>query len=162
MSGFPEMEVNTMNKHDMTVVRLETALERILTGKPVRIMAARKLSIRAVEDEAGLGNGSAYYYPDIVNKIRFEKHQSANRMSSTIKSVNSKWKKKALEAERLKNRFSCENKTLKELNAGIAANQYKQLSALRRALERIEELEKEVISLKEELVETRRYNIKPV
>ncbi|EKM5743699.1 hypothetical protein PU345_002991 [Enterobacter kobei] len=151
-----------MNKHDMTVLRLQEALGRILTGKPVRIMTDRKLSVRAVEDEAGLGNGSAYYYPDIVNKIRYEKHLSTIRTSSAARSGNAKWKEKALEAERLKTKFSCENKTLKELNASIAANQYKQLSALRNALERIAELEKEVISLKEELVKTKRCNIKSV
>ncbi|MBF4448305.1 hypothetical protein ERJ76_22075, partial [Vibrio anguillarum] len=51
-------------------VELEQALKRILSGKTHRVDPARKISVKAVEEEAGLGDGSAYYYKDIVQKIK--------------------------------------------------------------------------------------------
>jgi replication-associated recombination protein RarA len=59
-----------MNKSENTLLALEAALERIKQGKPKRIPAHRKLSVRAVEEEANLGNGSGYYYPDFVEKVK--------------------------------------------------------------------------------------------
>ncbi|WP_448247869.1 hypothetical protein [Thalassotalea agariperforans] len=59
-----------MNKSQITRVELEDALKRILSEKTERIDPNRKLSIKAVEEEAGLGDGSAYYYKDVVAKIK--------------------------------------------------------------------------------------------
>jgi hypothetical protein len=59
-----------MSKSENTLLMLEAALDRISQGKPKRIPATRKLSVRAVEEEAGLGNGSGYYYPEFVQKIK--------------------------------------------------------------------------------------------
>ncbi|MDN3612616.1 hypothetical protein QWZ16_23760 [Vibrio ostreicida] len=39
-------------------------------GKTERIDPTRKISVKAVEEEAGLGDGSAYYYKDIVSTIK--------------------------------------------------------------------------------------------
>ena len=43
-----------MNKSENTLMILEAALERIIQGMPKRIPASRKLSVRAVEEEANL------------------------------------------------------------------------------------------------------------
>lgn len=59
-----------MSKSQITRVELENALKRILSGKPERIAPNRKISVKAVEEEAGLGDGSAYYYKDIVSMIK--------------------------------------------------------------------------------------------
>lgn len=59
-----------MNKSQITRVELEDALKRILSEKTERIDPNRKLSVKAVEEEAGLGDGSAYYYKDVVAKIK--------------------------------------------------------------------------------------------
>nr|MBF4396211.1 hypothetical protein [Vibrio anguillarum] len=66
-----------MGKSENTLVALEAALDRIAKGKPRRIPTHRKLSVRAVEEEANLGNGSGYYYPDFVEKIKKTKAEIA-------------------------------------------------------------------------------------
>ncbi len=73
-----------MSKSQITKVELEQALGRILSGKTHRVDPARKISVKAVEEEAGLGDGSAYYYKDIVQKIK----ESAIRNSPKIRNQN--------------------------------------------------------------------------
>lgn len=60
----------SMSKSEVTIIKLEEALERILKKQTRVIPSTQKLSVKAVEEEAGLGDGSAYYYKDIVNKIK--------------------------------------------------------------------------------------------
>ena len=140
-----------MSKKDNTLLLLEAALDRILRGESQKIAPSRKLSVRAVEVESGLGNGSAYYHTKIIEKIKQIKNSSI-----TTGSLNHQ---KALKAEKLKNKFRDENIALKLLNSQIAADQYRQMSTLRDALQRILELEKTIEELNIELVETRRKNI---
>ncbi|MGI1272497.1 hypothetical protein [Enterobacter kobei] len=149
-----------MSKRDSTLLVLEEALARILNKTPLRVPQARKLSARSVEAEAGLSNGSAYYYPELIGKIALLK-QDPGTSASTIRSASGpeKWKEKARTAERLKKQFREENDELKELNAQIAADQYRQMSALREALHKITELEEAIEKLKKELITTRRQNI---
>ncbi|MDH5924576.1 hypothetical protein L8R85_26745, partial [Vibrio splendidus] len=59
-----------MGKSHITRLKIEEALERIISGKTIIIPASQKLSVKAVEEEAGLGSGSVYYYPDIISKIK--------------------------------------------------------------------------------------------
>lgn len=152
-----------MSKRDNTLLILEEALTRLLSGNPRRVPPARKLSARAVETEAGLSNGSAYYYPEIIEKISILKHKLAPSVTTHIAvSRTGKWKEKALEAERLKSKFREECNELKHLNAQIAADQYRQMSALQEAIQKITELEKIIENLNAELIDTRRRNIKQI
>ena len=48
-----------MNKSENTLMVLEAALERIIQGQLNVSPKSRKLSVRAVEEEANLGNGEA-------------------------------------------------------------------------------------------------------
>ncbi len=149
-----------MSKRDNTLLMLEEALSRILSNAPRRIQLTRKLSARAVETEAGLSNGSAYYYPELIQKIVKLKQETG--ASVTIRrsiSGTDKWKERALEAERLKKQFREENSELKELNAQIAADQYRQMSALRDALQKISELAEENERLRKALIDIRRHKI---
>ncbi|ENZ2688586.1 hypothetical protein ACGGUV_001705 [Salmonella enterica] len=149
-----------MSKRDSTLLVLEEALARILNKTPLRVPQTRKLSARSVEAEAGLSNGSAYYYPELIGKITTLKQGVVS--SASIRHTVSgpeKWKEKAREAERLKKQFREENTQLKALNAQIAADQYRQMSALREALHKITELEDVIEKLKKELITTRRQNI---
>ncbi|MBE3754781.1 hypothetical protein HJ201_09390 [Vibrio parahaemolyticus] len=59
-----------MSKSQITRVELENALKRILSGKTERIAPNRKISVKAVEEEAGLGDGSAYYYKEVIDEIK--------------------------------------------------------------------------------------------
>ncbi|GFD75954.1 hypothetical protein KUL113_53740 [Tenacibaculum sp. KUL113] len=65
-----------MTKSEVTRARLEEALDRILNKATTIVPNSQKLSVKAVEEEAGLGSGSIYYYKDIVDKIRTFKSQS--------------------------------------------------------------------------------------
>lgn len=73
-----------MNKSSLTRIKLEEALSRIINGNPVVIPKTQKISIKAVEEEAGLGSGTIYYYKDIVQKIK----QNHLKSKSNLKNVN--------------------------------------------------------------------------
>lgn len=149
-----------MTKSEKTRLALEEALTRILIGNPRRVPQSRKLSVRSVETEAGASNGSAYYYPEVIEKIaNHKKKTSLSAAPCRATSVVDIWKGKALEAERLKSKFRNKFNELMLFNAQIAADQYRQMSALQEALQKISDLEKTIESLNEELIKTRRKNI---
>ncbi|WP_391488807.1 hypothetical protein [Leclercia tamurae] len=152
-----------MSKREHTLLSLEEALARILSGDTRRVPPDKKLSVRAVETEAGLSNGSAYYYPELIERISIIKHKSHPSVTiSGSVSRTGKWKIKAQEAERLKSKFRAEYIELKQLNAQIAADQYRQMSALQEAIQKISELEKIIDKLNAELNDPRRGKIKRI
>ncbi len=59
-----------MSKSQLTRVELEEALKRLIVGQTLRIDPLRRISVKAIEEEANLGDGSAYYYKDIIQKIK--------------------------------------------------------------------------------------------
>ena len=74
-----------MSKSEFTKVKLQKAIERILEQKTERIPSSKKLSVKAVEEEAGLGDGSAYYYKDIVEQIKsLAKSNSPQKKSQNL------------------------------------------------------------------------------
>lgn len=116
-----------MNKSNLTKLELENAINRIQQGETIRIPPTRKLSVRAVEDEANLGDGSAYYYKDVIEKIKLIANKSktgttiTNSGSSGVvlreklkKEINIKEKYRA-EVKALKERLSLMAKTHNEL-----------------------------------------------
>jgi hypothetical protein len=141
-----------MDKSNLTKQELENAISRIQSGETKRIPSTRKLSVRAVEDEAGLGDGSAYYYKDVIDKIKQAKNNT-NLDSNTIIGGSSdvilrdKLKKETqiknkyrIEIRELKERLTLMTKTHNEL--ALEVNMYKQ---------RVENLEAK-INLKRTLV----------
>ncbi|MBF4249534.1 hypothetical protein EA007_00620 [Vibrio anguillarum] len=95
-----------MSKSQITRVELENALKRILSRQTERIDPNRKISVKAVEEEAGLGDGSAYYYKDIVAKIK----NAAIQHSPKVKSHNVYEEKIAKLRERLANEIRLKDK----------------------------------------------------
>lgn len=100
-----------MNKSQITRVELECALKRILSGNTERIDPNRKLSVKAVEEEAGLGDGSAYYYKDIVAIIK----EAVIRNSPKVKKQNIYEDKIADLRERLANEKRLKEKYYKQV-----------------------------------------------
>lgn len=147
-----------MNKKENTHQLLHASLKRLLDGKPQRVTPGRKLSIRAIEEESGLGNGSAYYYPDLIQEVR--RHQKT--ISPGSPAGTRRRNQISEDAERIKLKLKKENQELKALNAGIAADQYRQALALTEALTRITELESRLQELTTELIELRRKSITPI
>lgn len=134
---------------DNTLLSLEAALQRILNGEPKRIPASRKLSIRAVEEEANLGNGSAHYYPIILEKIRSAKVERQIKVDGkTPTSAVEKSKQLRKKETVLKVKYRDKVDSLLVERAQMAAVHHQLSSALREAYLRISALEKELVEAK--------------
>lgn len=148
-----------MSKSENTRLALETALERIKQGKPKRIPTHRKLSVRAVEEEANLGNGSGYYYPDFVEKVKQTKAEIAEGQSDTVQPEIQTVRTKLKEQKRIKENFKAKYDAEREKLALFAAAQHHLNDKLVQALARIDELEYENTELREQLAKLKRSNI---
>ncbi|KPA53221.1 hypothetical protein VT25_08280 [Photobacterium leiognathi subsp. mandapamensis] len=148
-----------MGKSENTLIVLEAALERIAQGKPKRIPTTRKLSVRAVEEEANLGNGSGYYYPDFVQKVKQTKADIAKGNGEYVKPEVDAVREKLNEQKRIKDNFKQKYQEANNKLALIAASQHHLNDQLVKALARIEELEYENAELKEEMVKLKRSQV---
>jgi replication-associated recombination protein RarA len=148
-----------MSKSENTRLALEAALERIKQGKPKRIPAHRKLSVRAVEEEANLGNGSGYYYPEFVEKVKQTKADIAEDKGETIQPEIQTVRTKLKEQKRIKENFKAKYDAEREKLALFAAAQHHLNDKLVQALARINELEYENAELQEQLATLRRSKV---
>ena len=151
-----------MGKSENTLIILEAALERIAQGKPKRIPTHRKLSVRACEEEANLGNGSGYYYPDFVQKVKQTKADIAKGNGEYVKPEVDAVREKLNEQKRIKGNFKQKHQEANNKLALIAASQHHLNDQLVKALARIEELEYENTELREELVKLKRSQVVPI
>ena len=140
-------------KSEETLLRLEAALKRILDGRPERIDQGRKLSVKACEEEAGLGNGSAYYYPEFVKAIKekkavYDDPQDPLPPNSDLQRLREEIK----EERRIKNKYRNQLTTIREKTKQMAKDQTQMIDALTSSRATI-------IKLKNELSEERRKNI---
>lgn len=148
-----------MSKSENTLLVLEAALERIKQGKPKRIPAHRKLSVRAVEEEANLGNGSGYYYPDFVEKIKQTKTEIAAGKGEIVQPEIQTVRSKLKEQKRIKDNYKAKYEAEREKLALFATAQHHLNDKLVQALARIDELEYENADLREQLAELKRSKI---
>ncbi|MCH8493672.1 MAG: hypothetical protein LAT53_10605 [Idiomarina sp.] len=151
-----------MNKEN-TQVRLVMALQRILSGNPKRIPSHRKLSMRAVEEEANLGNGSGYHYPEVVESVKAAKVASQTKRTgikpaSELKRLREE-KKKEIE---IKQKYKRQVVLLKAEQAQMAAEHHQLSYALHQALKSLEEMKKEIAEVKQNLVEARRESVRTI
>lgn len=148
-----------MSKSENTLLKLEAALERIKQGKPKRIPTHRKLSVRAVEEEANLGNGSGYYYPEFVEKVKKTKADIAEGQGDIVQPEIQTVRTKLNEQKRIKNNYKEKYEAERDKLAIFAAAQHHLNDKLVKALSRIDELEYENANLKTELSKLRRKQI---
>lgn len=92
---------------EVTMKKLIDALQRLVDGDPERLTGKYKINVKSVQEEAGLSLGSAYRYPDVMDKIAFAKQAQAEKMGNVRKRSFS------TDLERLKEEKSKE-KRLKE------------------------------------------------
>ena len=151
-----------MGKSENTLIALEAALERIAQGKPKNIPTTRKLSVRAVEEEAKLGNGSGYYYPDFVQKVKQTKTDIAKGNGEYVKPEVDAVREKLNEQKRIKSNFKQKYQEANNKLALMAASQHHLNDQLVKALARIEDLEYENAELREELVKLKRSQVVPI
>jgi len=148
-----------MSKSENTLLLLEAALERIVHGNPKRIPTFRKLSVRAVEEEADLGNGSGYYYPEFVKKVRQIKTDIAEANGEYVQPEIQSVRIKLNEQKRIKNNFKEKYEAERAKLALFAANQHHLNDKLIQACARIDELEYENAKLKEKLADANRSKV---
>lgn len=148
-----------MSKSENTLLKLEAALERIRQGKPNRIPTHRKLSVRAVEEEANLGNGSGYYYPEFVEKVKQTKADIAEGKGETVQPEIQTVRTKLKDQKRIKENFKAKYDAEREKLALFATAQHHLNDKLVQALARIDELEYENADLREQLAELKRSKI---
>lgn len=148
-----------MGKCENTILALEAALKRIAEGKPKRIPVGRKLSVRAVEEEANLGNGSGYYYPDFVEKVKQIKAKTAEDKGKFVQPEIQTIREKLSEQKRIKSNFKEKYNKAKEQLALFAASQHHLNDKLVKALTKIDELEFENAELREELAKHKRSKV---
>ncbi|KKN24040.1 hypothetical protein LCGC14_0898900 [marine sediment metagenome] len=126
-----------MSKSENTRLELLSAIDRILSGDTVRIDAKRGLSAIAVEEEANLGNGSAYYYSDVIEKIKLLKSKAITKKQAQQNSDVTKLREKLANEKRLKEKYRAEIASLKDL--ALSNHQH---------LKKISDLESELFLLK--------------
>ena len=151
-----------MSKSENTQLALEAALERIKQGKPKRIPTQRKLSVRAVEEEANLGNGSGYYYPDFVEKVKQTKTEIAAGKGEIVQPEIQTVRTKLKEQKRIKDNYKSKYEAEREKLALFAAAQHHLNDNLVQALARVDELEYENAELREELARLKRSQVVPI
>ncbi|EJB0231708.1 hypothetical protein ACI45T_001276 [Vibrio vulnificus] len=148
-----------MSKSENTLIALEAALERIAQGKPKRIPTTRKLSVRAVEEEANLGNGSGYYYPELVNKVKAVKVEIAQNSGQIVQPEIQVVRTKLNEQKRIKQNYKEKYEAVKQQLAEFAAAQHHLNDKLVKALSDKEELEFENTNLRTELAELKKSKV---
>ncbi len=148
-----------MSKSENTRLALEAALERIKQGKPKRIPTHRKLSVRAVEEEANLGNGSGYYYPEFVEKVKQTKAEIAAGKGEIIQPEIQTVRTKLKEQKRIKENFKAKYEAERDKLALFAASQHHLNDKLVQALAHIEDLEFKNSQLREELALLKRSKV---
>ncbi|KAA3645224.1 MAG: hypothetical protein DWP95_04170 [Proteobacteria bacterium] len=137
-----------MDKSKSTLIKLESALDRICKGNTKNIPEYRKLSVRAVEQEALLGDGTAYYYPDFIKRIKNEVTKSKLNPSEKTKTKPLSSKKKLANEKRIKENYRDKLKDANHLLSKMAASTNELAYALHQAHNKISQLEKEIVKLK--------------
>ena len=148
-----------MSKSENTLLALEAALERITQGKPKRIPTTRKLSVRAVEEEANLGNGSGYYYSDFVEKIKGIKIEVAKEEGRFVQPEIQTVREKLNVQKRIKQNYKVKYEAVKAQLADFAAAQHHLNDKLVQALAHIDDLEFQNAELREELAKLKRSKV---
>ncbi|AYO05885.1 hypothetical protein ACPSLY_15315 [Vibrio parahaemolyticus] len=120
-----------MSKSQITRVELENALKRILSGKTERIAPNRKISVKAVEEEAGLGDGSAYYYKEVIDEIKksASKRSPKNNLENMFEEKLSKLRERLANESRLKEKYRSQVEEYKTQLADMAS-QHNQLALI--------------------------------
>ena len=61
-----------MKQKEFTLQRLSDAFDRLKQGKPINTPGDGKISIKRINDEAGLSQGAIYYYKSFVSTAKAE------------------------------------------------------------------------------------------
>ena len=132
-----------MTKSEVTRARIEEALDRILNKATTIVPYSQKLSVKAVEEEAGLGSGSIYYYEDIVEKIWALKKQSysVSMIPEHSSDALSKLRLRLKKEIKLKRKYKSEVAELRERLSNMASQHNSFALTIEEYKQRVAELE---------------------
>jgi hypothetical protein len=113
-------------KQATTQELLEAALSRVVSGNTLVVPANARINVSNVEKESGLGNGSAYHYPEMIEKI---KSAAASRTgkppaSKSRSADTDNLKAMLIEERRLKEKYRAEAEEWKARAESLAAQLY--------------------------------------
>ncbi|GHX20455.1 hypothetical protein N5094_07135 [Shewanella putrefaciens] len=113
-----------MSNSEVTLSELNSSLERLLSGNPERTKPDGRISIKRINDEAGLSRGAIYYYKDFIEtaKKAIEKHKSdkvEGADSVTALTPEQKLKQQMDKEKRLKEDYRDQARGLEGLNDAL-------------------------------------------
>lgn len=144
----------------LTIIRLEQALERLLNGVPERTPHDGRVSLSRINQEAGLSSGGIYYYDEFVQKAKRAIHErKLDHALSTVASGKASVDKMRVQRDKereLKERYRSQRDDIKAFCDKIIAKNAQLEFSLFEALDKIEDLEREVSTLKVVDISSRR------
>ncbi|MAF71275.1 MAG: hypothetical protein CL591_11905 [Alteromonas sp.] len=139
-----------MTKSEVTRARIEEALDRILNKATTIVPFSQKLSVKSVEEEAGLGSGSIYYYKDIVEKIRVYKNEQCSNslLSDNSSDAHSKLRLRLKKEIQLKRKYRADVNELRNRLSDMASQHNSFALTIEEYKRRVAELEYQLESNK--------------
>ncbi|MAR71221.1 hypothetical protein [Halomonas sp.] len=131
-----------------TTQRLESALKRLIEGKPERTPNDGKLNLSRINKEAGLSSGGVYYYVEFVERARKiineNKAKDAASLSASKKLSIEKLRAQRDKERELKAHYRSQRDDMKKFCDHVVARHANLEFSLYEALERIDALEAEL------------------
>lgn len=138
-------------RSELTLQRLEAALQRLLSGQPERTPNDGRINISRINKEAGLSDGAVYYYKSFIEKAQrsIEEFTRDNSDRPVVKKVSlEQIRKQRDEEKRLKEKYRAQRDEIKMFCDQVVAKNANLEFSLFEALERIQRLEDEIKAVK--------------
>jgi hypothetical protein len=131
-----------------TLIRLEQALERLIDGKPLKTKSDGRISLKRINDEAGLSSGGIYYYSSFVEKangiIETAKRKVVDGKRVQHKQFEHKLREQRDKEKQLKERYKGQRDQIKAFSDLVVAHNAQLEFTLFEALEKISLLEQQL------------------
>jgi hypothetical protein len=140
------------DRSEITRIRLEQALSRLLDGNPERTPEDGRLSLSRINQEAGLSSGGIYYYKDFIEKARkaiLEEKLTNSASDISLGKISAGKMRAQRDKEReLKERYRYQRDQIKEFCDKVITKNAQLEFALFESLDKIKELEKDALKHK--------------
>ncbi|MBU2970017.1 hypothetical protein KO527_11710 [Pseudoalteromonas sp. C2R02] len=131
-----------------TLIRLEQAWDRLIDGEPLNTKPDGRISLKRINDEAGLSSGGIYYYSEFVEianqRIQLLKQGSAVDKSVKNKQAESKLREQRDKEKELKERYRSQRDQIKAFSDQVLAHNAQLEFTLFEALEKVSLLEQQL------------------
>ena len=139
---------NHSDRGNETLIRLEQALNRLIEGAPVRTKPDGRISLKRINDEAGLSSGGIYYYSSFVElanqTIQSSKQKVIDGKHILTKRAEQKLREQRNKEKQLKERYKAQRDQIKTFSDKVIAHNAQLEFTLFEALEKISLLEKQL------------------